>query len=191
MTKRALLTPAALAALTVAVTTMTASPGRCADETPVLDVGARVRVQTTGTQPRHEGRVVAWDPEQLTLETKTGRDPVVIPYRQVTGLYVSGGRGRGKAATIGALVGVAAVGALFLTVPTECSGSGCAELFALVALPTAATGALIGAAVAPERWREVTAPGRNAPSLRVSERVRVGFAPAPGGGVRFAASYSY
>jgi hypothetical protein len=173
----------------VAVAAMTSAPDLRAEEPQNLDVGTRIRVVVAGADKAgFKGKLVARDSEQLVLEPKPGRDPVTIPYGQVVSLHVSEGRARGKAAAIGALVGIAAAGALFLTHPPECSGAGCVEFFALIAAPTAATGALIGALGAPERWRDVPARGRAPASVRVSERIRVGIGPVQGGGVRFAAS---
>jgi hypothetical protein len=48
----------------------------------------------------------------------------------------------------------------------------------LIALPVAATGGLVGATVAPERWLDVASPR---PPLRVSDRFDVGVRPAHGG----------
>jgi hypothetical protein len=143
-----------------------------------LPAGARVRFRAAGSGERVQGRLIGLEAERIVVETARGAAPVAVPYDQVARLQVSDGRHRRKAAVIGGLVGVAATGVLFATTPPDCSGSLCIPYFALVALPFGATGGLVGAAVAPERWRDVADPR---PALRLSDRFDVGLRPARGG----------
>jgi hypothetical protein len=103
------------------------------------------------------------DAASLTLRGKSLGDPaLVVPRASVTKLYVSGGHARGKAAIIGAAIGLAVAGGLAVAASAcdssgecGCSGSGCPELLAILGIPAAAIGAGVGALVAPERWQEI------------------------------------
>lgn len=156
-------------------------------ETPEMAAGARVRWTTAGSEERVQGRLIGQEAERLVVETAREHVPVAVPFDRVTRLQVSDGRHRRKAAAIGALVGVAAMGVVFATTPGDCSGSLCIPYFALYALPAAATGGLVGAAIAPERWQDVKIPR---PPMRVSERFDLGIGPAQGG-LRVAASVRF
>ena len=152
--------------------------------------GTRVRIQAGESRT---GVLVARDAEQLTLQVGGKEPPVIIPLRQVTGLEVSHGRGRRKAAGIGALVGLVAAGTLVLSGASGvgcgpddsecfCSGQGCVEAFLLIGVPAAALGAATGALVAPERWREVPVHAAGAASVSLANGgVSVGIVPVRGG----------
>ena len=177
---------AVLGTAAMAIGVLAASPGARAETTEPA-AGARVRWTAAGSDERVQGRLIGQEAERIVVETARGQAAVAVPYDRLTRLQVSEGRHRRKAALIGALVGVAATGVLFATTPAECSGSGCVKLFALIAVPAAATGGLVGAAVAPERWRDLPRPR---PAMRVSDRVSVGLGPARGG-LRVAASVRF
>ena len=149
------------------------------------------------------GVLVGRDAEQLTLQVGGKEPPVLIPLRQVTGLSVSEGRGRRKAALIGGLVGLAAAGTLVLSGASGvgcgpddsecfCSGQGCVEAFLLIGIPAAGLGAATGALVAPERWREVPVQAAVAPSVSLARGgFSVGIVPVRGGGVGLSATCSF
>lgn len=194
------MTTRGIASLLVVVA-MTSSLDLRAQEPQDLAEGTRIRVLAPGTgKAGFKGTLVARDSQELTLQVKHDRDPVVIPRSQVTRLYISAGRGRGKAAAIGALVGVTVAGALVLSGASGfgcdsseclCSGDGCMQLLGLLGAPAAATGALVGALVAPEQWRELPLHPPGPASMLSSERIRVGIVPVRGGGVRFVASCTF
>ena len=84
-----------------------------------------------------------------------------VPFADLRGAERSLGRRRGRAALIGGLVGAAVGGALVLSGASGvgcnssecfCSGSGCFTAFTWFGAPAAATGALVGALSAGERW---------------------------------------
>jgi len=159
-----------------------------AGEPPALVEGSRIRIETRSgdRSKRVQGTLLALSSSQLTLRRSEGDDSLVMPLDRITKLEVSGGRARRKAAGIGAIVGATLAGAFTLLNAAGdgddlCSGSGCVTLFAVLGVPAAATGALVGAGVAPERWREAPLPGRA--SLLGSGRLAVSAGPARGGGV--------
>jgi hypothetical protein len=129
--------------------------------------GTRLRVvKKSGNEPV-VGRLVQRSPEQLTMETESGRGRVQIPYAQVARLQVSEGRNRSKGVWVGVLVGLVVAGGAYAATTEDCSEGGCAERFAWMAGAGAAAGALVGVAAAPERWRtldrvpDVTSLGRS------------------------------
>jgi hypothetical protein len=129
----------------------------------------------------------------LRLQVERLAEPRVVPRATVTKLYVSEGRARGKAAIIGAAIGFAVAGALAVAAGTSCSGeclcsgSGCMVLVPILGIPAAATGAGVGALVAPERWREIPVDGAGPgaaygfSSAAGSNHLRLGLAPIRGG----------
>jgi hypothetical protein len=130
-----------------------------AAEPEALPIGSRIRAVASdvpGLAPTITGTLVARDGESFTLHVKGSANDVVLRRSAVNSLYVSRGHGRAKAAGIGALVG-AAFGFGLGVVPGEekCNGSGCLTFGAIVALPLAALGSAVGAAIAPERWEAV------------------------------------
>ncbi|MFI4946141.1 MAG: hypothetical protein ACHP85_22890 [Burkholderiales bacterium] len=137
------------------------SPSLLAQDQSQLRPGARIRIRpATGHGHWIKGTFATLDAKQLTLQRRDETGPVVFERSEVKKLEVSAGRGRKKAAAIGALVGVTLSGAFTLLNALGdgddwCSGSGCAAMFFVFGIPTAATGSLVGAAVAPERWRDV------------------------------------
>jgi hypothetical protein len=151
--------------------------GLCADPPHELREGARIRLQAAGTVS--DGTLAAQDAASLTLRVEDLHDPLVVPRATLERVYVSEGRARGKAAMIGAAIGLTVAGALVVAGSAGCdggeclcSGSGCVAAVAILGIPAAATGAGIGALVAPERWREVPIPAR-------AGSTRVGWALAP------------
>ena len=175
------------------VTLVTSSTGLRADPPQELAPGARIRV--LGTGGTSEGTLAVQDAASLTLRGKSLSDPpLVVPRASVTKLYVSGGHARGKAAIIGAAIGLAVAGGLVVAASAcdssgecGCSGSGCPELLAILGIPAAAMGAGVGALVAPERWHEI--PVANAgpaaalsfPGGASSSRVHLALLPLRGG----------
>ena len=145
----------------------------------------RVRITApTALKGRITGSILSIDESSLTIETKKGKSPFVVPLQTVSRLEVSGGRrSRGRGAGLGAAIGFAAVGLYFgvLEARSEC-GLGfdffsCDEPAPLAVgtgfglLLGAPLGALIGLLIPPgERWERT--------SLK---RVSVGIAPAPRG----------
>jgi hypothetical protein len=159
--------------------------------------GSRTRVVAgTGRKASFSGTLVALDSRQLTIQIKGTLAPVAIDRDQVMKLDVSAGRGKRKAATIGALVGVTLAGAFSLmnaggSDDPLCSGSGCATLFVVLGVPAAATGALVGALAAPERWHEapLSVPSKSAPTI--SGHVGIGVVPVRGGGASIVIAYGF
>lgn len=144
-----------------------------------VDTGTRVRIIRKGGQPLVVGRLVLRSPERLTVQTDGGRG-VGILFNDVARVQVSAGRDRRKAAGVGALIGLVAAGAFYVTNDGDCSGGECAKRFALMAGPGMVAGALVGSRVAPERWRDVDRVPDVA-SLDRSRRFLVGLAPSRGG----------
>ncbi|HET9314369.1 MAG TPA: hypothetical protein VFQ51_02225 [Vicinamibacteria bacterium] len=165
----------AAATLTLALPLVSASGG-AADE----PAGTRLRVVKKGGSQPVVGRLVQRAPDQLTLDTESGRGPVQIPYSQVASLQVSEGRNRSKGVWFGVLVGLVAAGGVYAATTDDCSEGGCAERFAWMAGSAAAAGALVGLAVAPERWRSVDRVP-DVTSIDRSRRFRLALRPAPGG----------
>jgi hypothetical protein len=172
---------------------MSARPGRVAAVLAALSIpfgtyayaedepmGTRVRVVKKAGDARIVGRLVARSPEQLTIETVPGMAPTSIPYAQVARLQVSEGRNRAKGAWVGVLVGLVVAGGVYAATTSDCSEGGCAERFAWMAGPSVAAGALVGLAVAPERWRDVDRVP-DVTSLDGSRRFRLAVRPAAGG----------
>lgn len=156
-------------------------PADGAAEEPV-DTGTRVRVIRKGSDDHVTGRLVARAADRLAVETEPGRVIVRVPYDQVARLQVSDGRHRARAAGVGALIGLVAGSAVYVIAPRDCSGSECAERFALMAAPSMAAGALLGTAIAPERWRDVD----RVPDVTLFERrhLQLAVGPPRGGGLR-------
>jgi hypothetical protein len=175
------------AVLAAALSTPLGLSAHAADE-PALP-GTRVRVVKKAGDERIVGRLVARSPERLSIEIEPGRGAVQVPYNQVARLQVSDGRNRGKGAWIGMLVGLVAAGGVYAATTSDCSEGGCAERFAWMAAPGMAAGALIGLAVAPERWKDVD----RVPDVTLfapSPRFRIAVRPAHGG-VAATASLSF
>jgi hypothetical protein len=142
--------------------------------------GTRLRVVKKGGSEPVVGRLVQRSPDQLTLETGSGRGRVQVPYAQVARLQVSEGRNRSKGVWVGVLVGLVAAGGAYAATTDDCSEGGCAERFAWMAGPAAAAGALVGLAAAPERWRNLDRVPDVA-SLDRSRRFRLAIRPTRSG----------
>lgn len=159
--------------------------GLCAGER--LVEGTRIRVERSSS-PRQEpitGTFLRLDSMNLTLEAGQSVDPMVIPAGQIAGIAVSDGRARRKGAGIGALVGLGLAGVLTAVGGSGsgekvCSGSGCGTLFLILSVPCVGAGAAVGAAVAPERWREVPFP--RAFTTSGAQPLAVELGPVPAGG---------
>ena len=171
---------------TIATAVLAAAPDARADEA-TLEVGQRVRLLGTGSDLWLTGRLVDRTADRLLIETELRKDPVAVPYGEIRSLQVSAGKDEGRGALFGAVVGLALGSFVYAVTPAECSGDGCLQIYFLVAAPATAIGALTGAIVAPEHWREVDR-GAPAAALRLSDRLRVGVGPVRDGGVRLAAS---
>lgn len=173
MSARSSRVAAALVALS-----MPFAAGASADE-PAW-AGTRMRVVQKGGSPPVVGRLVQRSPQQLVVESESGRGRVTVPYAQVARLQVSEGRNRSKGVWVGVLVGLVVAGGAYAATTEDCSEGGCAERFAWMAGPAVAAGALIGLAAAPERWRTVDRVP-DVTSLDRSQRFRLAVRPAPGG----------
>jgi hypothetical protein len=143
--------------------------------------GARVRITapSVGTRPL-VGTLVGIESDALKLDVEGALESRVVPRSAVTKLEFSQGRKRNtmKGAWIGLATGAVAGGALAAAYASSDGGPVNAEFVPLVAgvygAAGMALGALIGAMVKSERWREADLEG---PLVSVGS--------VPGGGVGF------
>jgi hypothetical protein len=123
-----------------------------------LRAGARVRATLQEVQRPVVGVVVHVTPDSLTvLESGTGSH-AVLSRAAIEALELSQGRDVGSGAMVGALVGLFAGIGLGVACVSVCStnpadGANMAPAGAFLLGPPA--GALIGAVLAPERWRRL------------------------------------
>lgn len=133
-----------------------------AEESPPLPLGTRLRVIANRSVI---GRLVAQDEQFLTLQIGGGRDPVVVPRREIIRVDKSVAPSQRGAGAVGGLV----LGALSATVFGLVVGEDCSDRHSIdticfgrggVMLASAAIlvplGLVIGVAAAPgERWEEI------------------------------------
>ena len=149
---------------------------------PPMTVGSRVRITApTAVKGRITGSILSIDESSLTLKTKSGKGPLLVPFEAVTRVEVSRGRhSRGRWAAIGAAAGGAALGIAGYATGEDCpephynfifgcSGrSGNAAVGFVLGAPL---GALFGLMIPPgERWQRTSL-----------NRVSLSIAPAPRG----------
>jgi hypothetical protein len=142
-----------------------------------LQVGDRVRVETSTSAKGTTGEVIGIGPDGLRLRASDRPLPVDVPLSSVTRLERSLGKrsNAGKGALLGGLVGAAAGVALVLVARGEDCDGPCTPYAAIVGAGFVGAGtvlgAITGAAIKTERWE--------AASLG---RIGVSAAPRPRGG---------
>ena len=174
MSARCSFAAAAVVAISLGASTGSAEP------VPVPEVGSLIRIEVTvgpSDEDYHqklEGRVLHSDDRTLTLGSRSGGDPgtFTVSRERITGIEVrSGGPNRALGATIGFGLGFATGALLGLTSDVEVSEHCGDALFAIcpdetslramsavgTGLAVGLLGAVVGAAVAPERWTPVIA----------------------------------
>lgn len=140
-----------------------------AQESPVVEVGTRVRVTAATVAPdRIVATLVALDEKTMTLAVGPQRTPLVVPRDGITRLEVSRGRQAnvGKGMLVGAIPWVILVGLVVHAGGLAESGIVGGGSFAVLGIGVAA-GAGIGATIKTERWQDATAspPGRSVSTL--------------------------
>ncbi|HSD28952.1 MAG TPA: hypothetical protein VLL75_16760 [Vicinamibacteria bacterium] len=162
-----------------------ASPAAAAEG--VVAAGTRVRVTTS--EGRLVGRLVEQNERTIVLaREKDGRTETLdVPIPGVSRFEVSEGRGgRGRAATIGAVAGLAAAVVIGVAGGENCSGDemicfdhGTTALMS--GILTIPLGALVGVAITPgERWRSAPVKGLSVQPVAargggLGVRVAIGF----------------
>ena len=140
--------------------------GAAVSQAVQLEPGLRVRVWApTPPLVRQPGRVTAFHADTMRLDLdrplSRGARGVVVPLGQVTRLDVSRGRhSRGRKALGGAIIGLVVGAAIGAVSGGDCENSIIcvtpAEGAAIVGVPFAAVGALIGVLLPPgDRWERV------------------------------------
>jgi hypothetical protein len=133
------------------------SPAQAQEPDPAPLLGQRVRVSTPNG-PSVTGKLVEQDGTKLVVSDQKG-SLTAIPVADVSRIELSAGR-KSKA-LLGAVIGAAVgLGVGLWAATTWCSESGCDnEVGGVLVLGVggAGLGALVGAAVRTERWRQVPA----------------------------------
>ncbi len=133
----------------------------CAQDTLVVP-GARVRVYSPD---RLTGTIETLSSDTLVLKTEASRWRVIsrqaIPFASITRLEVTRGKkskwlvGAGVGLGLGAAATVYFLAAFCDDVDTSCDGNTYLGIFALIALPPAIVGAVIGALIKVDRWEDL------------------------------------
>lgn len=159
-------------------------------------VGARVRVTAPAVawdlyrrrgRGQFVGTVLSVDDRSLTIAAEGRKEPLVVSLSSVQRLEISRRRSRkGKGFLTGFLAGTG-IGVLLVAMnhgTAACDSTSMSPCdLALSAVLVGFPGAILGSITSPgERWEEIGVD--EAP-------VRVGFGPAPGGGVGFSARWSF
>jgi len=149
-----------------------------AEDTPQLEPGARVRVESATAQERVVGQLLGLNEKSLNLQVEDEEEPRLLLREDITALAVSGGRrSRGRGALIGAGTGIALGALIGLAAGDDPEdvwiGFSAGEKALGAGVLLGSIGALIGLAVSPgERWENVPL-----------DDVRVSLGPVPGRGV--------
>ena len=144
-----------------------------AEDTPQLEPGTRVRVESATAQERLVGRLLGLDEESLNLQVEDEEEPRLLPREDITALAVSRGRrSRGWGALIGAGIGIAFGAAMGLGAWKDADDYPGWMESAMRAFFLAPIGALFGLAMPPgERWEDMPL-----------DNVRLSVGPVPGRG---------
>jgi hypothetical protein len=160
-----------------------------AAEPPPVSVGSRIRAYASGTVVH--GTLLAYGPEGLTIETRQGRDATTLGLERIERLQVAHGRrwlaGLFYGALIGSIAGLVAglVEANHVARNGDCELCGLAvPAYFVLGIPV---GALVGTAVAPPAWHDVSLP-----PLPEARKQGLGFRVLPvRGGAGIALTYAF
>jgi hypothetical protein len=123
---------------------------------PEIPAGSRLRVFAPALGEHGTiGQFAGFESESLSLLQGPSQTTLQLPLASITRLEVSEGHHRGRWAGMGALIGLGGSVALGVVCLTVCDDGAFAVIgFSFFGLVVAApVGAVVGAVVAPERWR--------------------------------------
>lgn len=124
-----------------------------------VPTGTRVRI-VVGASESFTGSVLRLTSDTLAVATGSGGALIQLPTSRLSSIEVSEGRDRLGGSVKGAGIGVLAGAAIGSIALRRSEGPGVAALAGLFAggILGGGTGAIVGAIVAPERWRRLSLP---------------------------------
>lgn len=143
--------------------TLAFAPGlRAQSDRLSVPLGTRVRIVVDVNEP-FTGNLLRLSPDTLVVAVGSGGALIQVPTSRVSSIELSGGRDRLSGSLKGAGIGLLAGGLIGGVAIGRSDGNNIAALAGLFAggIIGVGAGAIVGAIVAPERWRWLSLPGKS------------------------------